>query len=91
MAFRRNARMLDRYSPNVTCLIQIKKRVFIQIARLRDLRILELDVERICIVEILDFHGLNGNRLGISRINLSRSGAGRARWRPQSLAQPVAT
>ena len=51
--------MLDRYSPNVTCLIQIKKRVFVQIARLGDLRILELDVERICIVEILDLHGLN--------------------------------
>ena len=42
--------------PNVTCLIQIKKRVFVQIARLCDLRILELDVERFCIVEILDLH-----------------------------------
>ena len=51
--------MLDSDAANVSFPIQIKQCVFIQVPGFCNLSGLELDVERVGVLEILDFHALN--------------------------------
>jgi hypothetical protein len=62
-AQRRNAEcllfrvLLDRDSTDVAFPIQVEQRVLVEIPGLGNFRLFELDVERIGILEVADFHG----------------------------------
>jgi hypothetical protein len=51
--------MLHGNSGYVAMTIQIEECIFIQISCFSDLSRFELDVERICVLKVLNFHGLN--------------------------------
>ena len=51
--------MLSSNAADVAALIDVQKRVFVQVLGLRDFCAFELDVKCVCILDILDLHGLN--------------------------------
>jgi|GEM_PF-3203279 len=53
------ARMLEGNCADIALCIDIKKGVFIQISGFRYVGVAELNVQRVCIVKVADFHGLN--------------------------------
>ena len=54
------AGVFDGNAANVSVAVEIKQGVLIQILGFADLGGLELDIKRIRGLEVLDFHGLNG-------------------------------
>jgi len=50
--------MLERDCADITLGIHVKNGVFIQVSRLRDATVAELNVERVSVFKIADLHGL---------------------------------
>lgn len=51
------AGVLDCHAAYVSVLIEVNSRILVQILRLGDFACLELDVECVCVLEILYFQG----------------------------------
>lgn len=53
------AGVFDCNPANVAISVNVQKRVLVQVPGLGNLGFLKLDIQRVCILEILDFHGLD--------------------------------
>jgi len=53
------AGVLDGNAANVSVAVEVKQGVFIQVLGFTDLGRLELDIKRVRVLEVLDFHSLN--------------------------------
>ena len=53
------AGVLDGNAANVSFAVEIEQDIFVQVLGFADLSGFELDVKRVRVLEILDFHGLN--------------------------------
>ena len=53
------ARVFDGNAADITALIEIQNSILVQILRLGYFGCLELDIERVCILEILNLHTRN--------------------------------
>jgi hypothetical protein len=51
--------VLDGDSADVAISIYVQERVLVEILGLGDVGCFKLDVKRVCVVELLNFHGLN--------------------------------
>jgi hypothetical protein len=82
--------VLDCDSADVAISIYVQERVLIEVLGLGDVCCFKLDVKRVCVVEVLNFYGLNElSKKALCTVSPSGRSITRNTWRPSPQSAPT--